>query len=74
MSFIFKISISNFIEYDPFTENNELPAWILNLVFDENPDKLEISYWNLLPILVKSLQELSAKNQQLKQRINNINS
>ena len=38
-------------------KNNEY----LNLVMDENPDKLEAKYANLIPALVKSIQELSAK-------------
>ena len=33
----------------------------LNLVSDENPDKLEASYGQLVPVLVKAVQELSAK-------------
>lgn len=33
----------------------------LRLVYDENPDKLEMSYGKLIPILVKAIQELSAK-------------
>ena len=36
---------------------------------DDNPDKLEAKYGNLLPILVKALQELSAKNDALEARI-----
>ena len=33
----------------------------LDLVLDENPDKLEASYGKLVPVLVKAVQELSAK-------------
>ena len=33
----------------------------LNLVFSNNPDKLEATYGNLIPVLVKAVQELSAK-------------
>lgn len=33
----------------------------LQLVYDENPDKLEASYGRLVPVLVKAIQELSAK-------------
>jgi hypothetical protein len=32
-----------------------------NLVSDKNPDRIEASYGTLLPILVKAVQELSAK-------------
>jgi hypothetical protein len=35
-----------------------------NLVYDVNPDRLEASYGTLLPLLVKSIQELSLKNQE----------
>jgi len=34
---------------------------VLKLVYDENPDKLEMSYGKLVPVLVKAIQELSAK-------------
>jgi hypothetical protein len=33
----------------------------LNLVYDENPDKLEATYGRLIPVLVKAIQELTAK-------------
>ena len=33
----------------------------LRLIYDANPDKLEMSYGKLVPILVKAIQELSAK-------------
>lgn len=33
----------------------------LKLVYEENPDKLEASYGKLVPILVKAIQDLSAK-------------
>jgi len=34
---------------------------VLKLVYDENPDKLEMSYGKLVPILVKAIQELKAQ-------------
>ena len=34
---------------------------VLRLVYDENPDKLEMSYGKLVPILVKAVKELSDK-------------
>jgi trimeric autotransporter adhesin len=34
---------------------------ILNLVYDSNPDRLEITQGNLIPILVKAIQELKAE-------------
>jgi len=41
----------------------------LNLVSDNNPDRLEVSYMNILPTMIKSLQDLSKKNKELKERI-----
>ena len=38
----------------------------LDLVYDSNPDKLEASYGNLIPVLVKAIQELSAEVAALK--------
>ena len=43
----------------------------LNLVFNENPDKLEATQGNLIPVLVKAIQELSAEVEQLKSQLNN---
>jgi hypothetical protein len=36
-------------------------AEVLQLVYDSNPEKLEASYGKLVPILVKAIQDLSAK-------------
>ena len=33
----------------------------LRLVYDANPEKLEVAYGRLVPVLVKAIQELSAK-------------
>jgi hypothetical protein len=41
----------------------------LNLVLKDNPDKLEVAASNLLPVLVKALQDLSAENRALSARI-----
>lgn len=41
-------------------EDAEL-AETLKLVYEENPEKLEASYGKLIPILVKAIQELTAK-------------
>lgn len=41
-------------------------AETLGLVYEENPEKLEASYGKLIPILVKAIQELTAKVEQLK--------
>jgi hypothetical protein len=42
---------------------------IPGLVYDDNPDKLEASYGTLLPLLVKSIQELSQKVKDLKNEL-----
>ena len=41
----------------------------LNLVMDENPEKLEAKQGKLIPVLVKAIQELSAQNEALVARI-----
>jgi len=47
-------------------EVQQLDNDTLRLVYDENPDKLEMSYGKLVPILVKAVQELSAEIELLK--------
>jgi hypothetical protein len=42
----------------------------LKLTFRDNPEKLEASYGRLVPILVKAIQDLSAKVNELEERIN----
>jgi len=41
-------------------------AEYLDLVYDSNPDKLEATQGNLIPVLVKAIQELSAQVDTLK--------
>ena len=43
-------------------------AEILGLVYEENPEKLEASYGKLIPILVKAIQDLSAKVEALENK------
>ena len=43
---------------------------IPGLVYDTNPEKLEAAYGKLIPILVKSIQELTAKVNELENRLN----
>ena len=43
---------------------------IPGLVFDENPDRLEAAYGKLVPVLVQSIKELSAKVTELEAQIN----
>lgn len=42
---------------------------IPGLVYDSNPDKLEAGYGKLLPVLVKAIQELSAKVEALEAQL-----
>ena len=48
------------------TENAD---W-LNLVLKDNPEKLEATYGNLLPVMVKAIQELNAEKDELKNENN----
>jgi hypothetical protein len=43
---------------------------VLDLVLDENPEKLEAKYGNLLPIMVQAIKELSAKVTELEDKLN----
>ena len=43
---------------------------ILDLVYESNPDKLEAKYGNLVPILVKAIQELKEEINDLRNKIN----
>ena len=40
----------------------------LRLVYDENPDKLELSYGKLVPVLVQAIKELKAEVELLKNK------
>ena len=40
----------------------------LNLVLKDNPEKLEATPGNLLPVMVKAIQELKAENDELKNK------
>ena len=48
----------------PNNENN-----VLDLVYDVNPNRLEAKYGNLIPILTKAIQDLSAANDALTARV-----
>ena len=41
----------------------------LNLINDDNPDKLEAQQGNLIPVMVQAIKELSAENTALKARL-----
>jgi hypothetical protein len=48
-------------------QNND----VLDLVYEENPDRLEAKYGNLIPVLAKAIQELSAKVDALEAQLGN---
>ena len=50
------------------SQEDALLADTLKLVYDENPEKLEASYGKLIPILVKAIQDLSAKVETLENK------
>jgi predicted RNase H-like nuclease (RuvC/YqgF family) len=45
-------------------ETTDNAQW-LKLVMKDNPDKWEATYGNLLPVVVKAVQELNGKNEKL---------
>ena len=59
-----------FIAQDLQQVQQDTGITIPNLVYDVNPEKLEASYGALLPLLVKSIQEMNAKIQELTVIIN----
>ena len=63
-----------FIAQDLKAAQEESEAGYLNLVYDENPEKLEASYGKLLPVLVKAIQEMSSEIKLLKEEISTLKS
>jgi len=49
-------------------QQSENAEW-LDLVYKSNPEKLEITTGNLLPVMVKAIQELNDKNESLEKEI-----
>ena len=58
-----------FIAQDLKAAQEESEASYLNLVYEENPEKLEASYGKLLPVLVKAIQEMSSEIKSLKEKV-----
>jgi hypothetical protein len=52
------------------TEDEAKLAEYLQLTYRDNPDKLEATQGRLIPILVKAIQELSAKVAELEAKVN----
>ena len=42
---------------------------VLDLVYESNPERLEAKYGNLIPVLAKAVQELSAKVAELEAKV-----
>jgi hypothetical protein len=59
-------------EFDSL-QTTEHADW-LNLVLKNNPDKWEATYGNLLPVIVKAVQELKNENDQLKSEVESLKS
>ena len=53
---------AGFIAQELDSAQNEFSAEWLNLVLKDNPDKWEATYGNLLPVIVKAMQELKEQN------------
>ena len=51
-------------------EDEEDLAEYLQLTYRDNPEKLEATQGRLIPILVKAIQELSAKVAELEAKVN----
>lgn len=49
-------------------QTKENAEW-LNLVLKDNPEKLEATYGNLLPVMVKAIQDLANENDQLRKEL-----
>jgi endosialidase-like protein len=52
-------------------QTKENVEW-LNLVLKDNPEKFEATPGNLLPVMVKAIQELKKENDELKERISRL--
>ena len=61
---------TGFIAQDLQQTQEDTGVTIPGLVFDDNPEKLEAAYGKLVPVLVKAIQELSAKVTELEAQLN----
>jgi hypothetical protein len=64
------VADAGFIAQDLQAAQDETGINIPGLVYDDNPDRLEASYGKLIPVLVKAIQELSAKVAELEAKAN----
>lgn len=58
---------AGFIAQELDSAQNEFNAEWLKLVLKDNPEKWEATYGNLLPVVVKAIQELKSENDKLKE-------
>ena len=61
--------VPGFVAQDLLEAEKDLDAEWLNLVYDANPDRLESSTGQLVPPMVKAIQELAAKVERLEARV-----
>ena len=59
-----------FVAQELLEAMNEGDNEVLDLVYESNPDRLEVRYSNLLPIALKAIQELSTKVKELEEKLN----
>jgi hypothetical protein len=62
-------SEAGFIAQELQAAESQYSADYLGLVYDENPEQLEASPGKLIPVLVKAIQELSAKVAELEEKL-----
>lgn len=67
-----KTQTAGFIAQELDESQQKFNAEWLNLVYKSNPEKLEANYGNLIPILVKAIQDLDFKNKELMDKINSL--
>jgi hypothetical protein len=65
-------SEAGFIAQDLQAAQEAAGADYLDLVYDEDPEKLEASAGKLIPVLVKAIQELSGKVDSLQEELNEL--
>jgi len=61
-----KTATAGFIAQELDASQQKFNADWLNLVYKSNPEKMEANYGNLIPIIVKAIQDLSEENKALK--------
>jgi hypothetical protein len=64
-----ELPTAGFIAQELDEVQSDAGAEWLNLVLKDNPDKWEATPGNLLPIMVKAIQELKAENDELKEKL-----